>query len=184
MNVVPASGGGNQGGLRLIALFKLCKATLLIVVGLGALQLLNPDLAARAQLWATAFATSSDRQIFQHLLARAAGLSAARLELVALGALLYAGLFATEGVGLWLGRRWAEYLTIVATASFLPVEILELARRLTLPRVTALMLNLLVVAYLVYRLHRSSPEDPSSSLAPEHPAPDSSPKSNQAMTLV
>lgn len=145
-------------GLRLIALFKFFKATLLIAGCLGALQLLNPDVAARAQQWATVFATSSDRRLLQHLLARAAGLSATRLELVALGAFLYAALFTTEGVGLWRGRRWAEYLTVVATGSFLPIEIFELVQRLTLTRVTALMLNLLVVAYLIYRLRRSHPE--------------------------
>jgi uncharacterized membrane protein (DUF2068 family) len=147
--------GRKDRGLRLIALFKFFKATLLIAVCLGALQLLRPDVAASAQRWATAFATSSDRSLLQHLLARAAGLSPGRLELVALGAFLYAGLFTTEGVGLWLGRRWAEYLTVVATASFLPIEIFELVQRLTPPRVTALILNLLVVAYLIYRLGRS-----------------------------
>jgi uncharacterized membrane protein (DUF2068 family) len=150
-----------ERGLRLIALFKFFEATLLIVVCLGALQLLNPDIAARAQRWATALATSSDRRLLQRLLARVAGLSPGRLELVALGAFLYAGLFTTEGVGLWLGRRWAEYLTVLATASFLPIEIFELVQRLTVPRMTALLLNLLVVAYLIYRLRRSrSPAEP------------------------
>jgi uncharacterized membrane protein (DUF2068 family) len=115
-----------------------------------------------------AFATSSDRRLLQHLLARVAGLSPARLELVALGALLFAGLFTTEGVGLWLGRRWAEYLTVVATASFLPIEILELVQRLTVPRVTALTVNLLAVAYLMFRLRRPRAEAhaPSSPGAP------------------
>jgi uncharacterized membrane protein (DUF2068 family) len=155
VNEAPASGQGRDHGLRLIALFKFFKATLLIAVGLGALQLLHPDVAASAQRWATAFATSSDRRLLQHLLARAAGLSPAHLELVALAAFLYAGLFATEGVGLWLGLRWAEYLTAVATASFLPIEVFELTQRLTIIRVTALLLNLLVVGYLIYRLRRS-----------------------------
>ena len=175
MNAAPGSRSRTDRGLRLIALFKFFKATLLIAVCLGALQLLNPDIATRAQRWATALATSSDRRLLQHLLARVAGLSPARLELVALGASLYAGLFTTEGVGLWLGRRWAEYLTVVATASFLPIEIFELVQRLTLPRVTALMLNLLVVAYLIYRLRRSHAEDhaPSSLGSPIGGAKDS-----------
>jgi uncharacterized membrane protein (DUF2068 family) len=148
-------------GLRLIALFKFAKAVLLIAVALGAARLLDPDVAARAQRWATAFATSSDRRFVQEVLAQAVGLSPARLELVALGAFLYAGLFTTEGGGLWLGRRWAEYLTVVATASFLPIEIFEILHRPTLPRVSALMLNLLVVAYLIYRLRRSQlPTEP------------------------
>lgn len=152
-------------GLRLIALFKFAKAVLLIAVGLGALQLLNPDTAARAQRWATALATSSDRRLVQHLLARVVGLSPSRLEVLALGAFLYAGLFSTEGTGLWLQRRWAEYLTVVATASFVPIEIFEILQRLDLLRVGALVMNLAVVAYLVYRLRRAWSER----AAPLHP---------------
>ena len=67
-------------------------------------------------------------------------------------ALLYATLFAIEGVGLWRERRWAEYLTVIATASFIPFEIVQLARQVSLARSAALGLNLLVVAYLIYRL--------------------------------
>jgi uncharacterized membrane protein (DUF2068 family) len=140
--------------LRLIALFKFSKAVLLMAGGLGALKLLDPVIVARAQTWGAALATSSDRQLVQHLLARAAGLPPGRLEVLAIGAFLYAGLFTTEGVGLWLARRWAEYLTLVATASFVPIEAFEVARRLSLPRVGALVLNLGVVVYLGYRLRR------------------------------
>jgi uncharacterized membrane protein (DUF2068 family) len=154
--VIP--GGRKDRGLRLIALFKFAKTLLLIAVGLGALQLLDPDTAARAQRWATALATSSDRRLVQHLLAQAMGLSPGRLEVLALGAFLYAGLFTTEGLGLWLGRRWAEYLTVVATASFVPIEIFEILQRFDLLRVGALVMNLAVVAYLVYRLRRASSE--------------------------
>jgi uncharacterized membrane protein (DUF2068 family) len=145
-------------GLRLIALFKFTKALLLIAVGLGVLQFLEPDTAARAQRWATALATSSDRRLVQHLLAQAMGLVPGRLVVLALGAFLYAGLFTTEGVGLWLGLRWAEYLTVVATASFVPLEIFEILRRLDPLRVAALVINVAAVAYLVYRLRRPSSE--------------------------
>jgi len=155
----PGSRDGKDRGLRLIALFKFAKTALLIAVGLGAMQLIDPDTAARAQGWTTTLATSSDRRFVQHLLTQALGLSPGRLEVLALGAFLYAGLFITEGVGLWLGRRWAEGLTVVATASFVPIEIFEVVQRLTLPRVIALMLNVLVVAYLIYRLRRPHAEN-------------------------
>lgn len=148
--------GRQDRGLQLIALFKLVKATLLIAVCLGALQLLNSDIAARAQHWVTAIATSSDRLFLHRLLAGAVALSATHLEIVALGAFAYAGLFAAEGAGLWLGRRWAEYLTVVETGSFLPMEIYGIVQRLSLLRVGALALNLAVVAYLIHGLRRSS----------------------------
>ena len=157
-------------GLRLIALFKFAKMVLLIAVGLGALRLLDPDTAAQAQRWATALATSSDRRSVQQILAQAVGLSPGRLEILALGSFLYAGLFGTEGLGLWLGRRWAEYLTVVATGSFVPIEIFEVLQRLSLLRVGALVLNLAVVAYLVYLLRRAHPKTPRSG-EQESPSP-------------
>jgi uncharacterized membrane protein (DUF2068 family) len=143
--------------LRLIALFKFTKMVLLMAVGLGALRLLDPDSTARAQRWTSAVATSSDRRFLQHLLAQILGLSPGRLEVLALGAFLYSALFATEGMGLWLGRRWAEYLAAVATASFVPFELFEVFQRASALRVGALAFNVAAAAYLVYRL-RQPPE--------------------------
>jgi uncharacterized membrane protein (DUF2068 family) len=69
-------------------------------------------------------------------------------------AFLYATLFIVEGVGLWMARRWAEYLTIIATSSFVPFEVYELFRHVTWPRTVTLVINLLVVAYLVVKVRR------------------------------
>lgn len=68
---------------------------------------------------------------------------------VSVALVVYAVLQLTEGVGLWLGKRWAEYLTVVATSAFLPLEIYELSERVTPLRVTALVINLAAVVYLV-----------------------------------
>jgi uncharacterized membrane protein (DUF2068 family) len=146
---------GSDPGLRLIALFKFTKVALLIAVGLGALQLLDPETTIRLERWTSAVATSSDRRFVQHLLAHALGLTPGRLEVLALGAFLYSALFATEGVGLWLGLGWAEYLTAVATASFVPIELFEVFRHISFLRMGALGLNVAVAAYLVYRLRRA-----------------------------
>lgn len=62
----------------------------------------------------------------------------------------YALLEATEAVGLWLVRRWAEYLTLVATAVLLIPELYELAHRVSPLKVIALVLNLAVVIYLLF----------------------------------
>jgi uncharacterized membrane protein (DUF2068 family) len=71
--------------------------------------------------------------------------------LLATGLLLYAGLEMVEGAGLWMGRRWAEYLTVLATSVGIPFEIYEVAHRVTVFRVTALAVNLVIVVYLVWR---------------------------------
>ena len=140
--------------LRVIAVFKFCKAALLVVVGLGALQLLDPAMAARAQRWVAALASSNDRGAVQQVIAYVAGLSPHRLEAVGVGAFLYAGLFTVEGLGLWRRKRWAEYLTVIATLSLVPLEVFELTRTVTPSRLAALGLNLAVVAYLFRRIRR------------------------------
>src|SRR5690348_11228737 len=72
------------------------------------------------------------------------------LTYLAIGLLLYALIELTEGVGLWLGRRWGEYFAMVATSVFLPYEIYDLTVKVTWLRVGALLVNLLLVVYLVW----------------------------------
>ncbi|MDI1430095.1 DUF2127 domain-containing protein [Polyangium sorediatum] len=145
---------GHDHILRLIALFKFFKAAFLVVAGLGALELLRPGIAEWAQRWLTLLSANVDRRVVQQVLAHMSGLSPSRLEALGAGAFLYAALFTAEGVGLWRERRWAEFLTVIATASFLPFEFYELFRQVTLPRLLALLVNLAVVVYLVHRLRR------------------------------
>src|SRR5262249_46382701 len=83
-----------------------------------------------------------------------AGLSRHNLELIAAVACAYAALYVTEGIGLWLGERWAEYLTLVATASLIPFELWELSRGPGAAKFAALAINVAIVAYL-WRLVRA-----------------------------
>ena len=62
---------------------------------------------------------------------------------------IYAGLDLVEGVGLYFEKVWAEYFTLAITASFLPLEIFEVHRRITLVRVGLLVVNALVFVYLM-----------------------------------
>ena len=143
-------------GLRAIAALKFFHAVTLTAVGLGTLGLLEPrwneaavDLLHRLALGhGHRFAAA----LAEHALTVLHAASPHGILAVALGAFLYAGVFLVEGVGLWRCKRWAEYLTVFVTASLLPFEILALERRLTLPRVAAFALNVLVVGYLLWRL--------------------------------
>lgn len=65
-------------------------------------------------------------------------------------AVVYAVLEGAEAFGLWRQRRWAEYLTAIATAGFLPLEIHELTKRVSAGRVIALVINLAVLGYLLW----------------------------------
>ncbi|MFC5142063.1 DUF2127 domain-containing protein [Actinomycetospora rhizophila] len=80
---------------------------------------------------------------------RAFAVPDATLYRLALAVLAYAVLEAVEAVGLWYARRWAEYLTFVATSVLLVPEVWELTHGPTPTKVAALVVNLAVVAYLL-----------------------------------
>ncbi|MFG2138907.1 DUF2127 domain-containing protein [Streptomyces sp. NPDC048650] len=70
------------------------------------------------------------------------------LMLVAALLLVYALVEIIEGVGLWRAKRWAEYLTVVATAAFLPLEIYELSEKISWLKIATLVINILAVLYI------------------------------------
>jgi len=150
-----AGGARRPRMLALIAMFRLAKALVLVAVALGALRLLDRDVAARAQDWLTSLPLVARHPLVEKAASKVTAASHAHLEIAAAVGLGYAALFATEGVGLWLQRVWAEYLTIVATTSFIPFEVYELTRRFTPIRLGALVVNVAIVAYLVVRRVRA-----------------------------
>jgi uncharacterized membrane protein (DUF2068 family) len=163
--------------LALIAAFKFVKAVLSILVALGAFGLLDRNVAAHAERGGGARASGYDQRRVERVISLIVALRPHRLEVIGAAALVYAALFATEGIGLWRGRRWAEWLTVVITASLVPFELYELVRRVTPIRAGALVANLAIVAYLVVMIRRGSPPDPAplTSRATPRSAPRGSP---------
>jgi len=141
-------------GLLVIAWFKLLKALLLATAGLAALKLMQPGAERAVSDWVQALPVNVERRLAHRFLARLTGLSDRQLEALGVGFFAYASLFVVEGVGLWRQKRWAEYLTLVATSTLIPVEVYELARQVTAPRVAVLLGNVLVVVYLAWALRR------------------------------
>jgi len=72
------------------------------------------------------------------------------LVVTAAALLAYALIEIVEGFGLWAAKRWAEYLTVVATAAFLPLEVYELTEKVSYLKVGTLLLNLLAVLYILF----------------------------------
>lgn len=72
------------------------------------------------------------------------------LTLVSLGVLAYGGLQLLEGIGLWLMKRWGEYVAVVGTSIFIPLEVYEIVERVTWLRLVALAVNVFAVAYLLW----------------------------------
>ena len=141
-------------GLRLIAAFKLLKGLALLALGIGALKLLHKDVAAVVEHWINIFQVDPHSHYIQLLLAKLSIVDDRRLKELSVGTFIYSAIFLAEGVGLALGKRWAEYLTIVTTASLLPLEVYELVKHVGIGKGVALVINLGVVAYLIFELRR------------------------------
>ena len=138
--------------LRLIALFKLLKAALLIAVGVGALKLLHRDIGSTLEHWIAVSGLGPGNRWVERGIEKASNLSHAKVKDLGIVSFIYAGLFLTEGIGLWLMKHWAEWFTIILTSSLVPVEIYELVRHPTTSKILVLIINIAVVAYLVYRI--------------------------------
>jgi uncharacterized membrane protein (DUF2068 family) len=99
-----------------------------------------------------------DNGFIHGLLARLLRINQNQLKALSVGTFIYAGLLLTEGTGLLLRKRWAEYFTIVTTAGLIPLEIYEITRHLTAIKIVVLLINVAIVVYLVMRVrHRRRP---------------------------
>jgi uncharacterized membrane protein (DUF2068 family) len=138
--------------LRLIALFKLLKGVLLIALGVAALKLLHKDVASLVESWVGVLGLDQNSRFVGRALLTAAALTPNRVRELIVGSFLYGGLFLTEGIGLWLLKRWAMWFTVIITGSFLPLEIYELARHPSAGKVGILVVNLVFAVYLARRI--------------------------------
>jgi len=138
--------------LRVIAVFKFIKAGLLIVLSVGVFRMIHQDLGMRLEHWVRAMRLDPGNRYVEHLLMHLSNLSPLQIRRIGLVGLLYAGLFVVEGTGLWLKRRWGEWVTIVLTGMLVPVEMYEIFHRPSAVKVLVLLLNVGIVVYLVQRI--------------------------------
>jgi uncharacterized membrane protein (DUF2068 family) len=133
-----------ERGLHVLFFLALAGLLILLEFGLPALQR-----DAQAVL-PVLDQTRSGQQLFATWLNRLISLDGGHVWVLAFMAIAYAALESVECVFLWRGQRWAEYLTVVATAAFLPLEIYELTQKVSALRVGALLVNLAILAYLLW----------------------------------
>ncbi|HEY0427784.1 MAG TPA: DUF2127 domain-containing protein [Pyrinomonadaceae bacterium] len=145
--------------IHLISGWKVIKGLLAVAIGIKLLTLLNRDVAE----WFAAFIArhniDAENRYIHAIMEKLAGVDNNKLILFSIGSFLYAALDFTEGIGLWFEKRWAEFLTAVATAVFVPIEIYEIYERFTWIRVLILVINLFVIWYLITRLRDEKREE-------------------------
>ena len=147
-------GGEHDAFIKVIIVERIVKSIALIALAIGLLVAGEKGLLTTwAQYAQDQLNLDADNGVIAQLLLRLLLLIGKfnHITVLAIGAIAYALLEGTEGVGLAMRRRWAEYLTVIATGILIPYEAYEVVHRATLFKVGALLLNLAVVGYLAYR---------------------------------
>lgn len=140
--------------LLAIGLFKLGKSVLLILLAAVLFGLIGHDVAAVLQGLAHHLHVAPGSRLLHRAIERSATLTPHKLELSGAALLLYAGLFAVEGVGLIRQKHWAEWLAVFSTTALIPFEGYEIALKPSGWKIAALVLNIAIAAYLAQRAWR------------------------------
>lgn len=144
--------------LRLLAVERVVRGLLLLAAAYGIHRFSSAQTALRqafvsdlpvARPLAEQLGFDIDRSTLVRDYDKAVNASHTTLTWIAVGVAVYATIELVEGVGLWLTRRWAEYLTVVATAAFLPIEIRDLLVSASVTHVLTFAINVLAVVYLI-----------------------------------
>lgn len=146
--------------LRLIAFDRLLHFLILVSLGIAVLLLSRHANAAHAEFERVMAAIqggvgggpvqTTGRVGILGELDKLFSLRAHTLRTVGIALLAYGLLEGVEAIGLWLIKRWAEYLTFVATAILLPFEVYELVNRISVLKLIGFLINLAVVIYLIW----------------------------------
>ena len=138
--------------LRTIALYKLVKVMLLLALAYGEVRLSDASLTAKLVTWASARPLGLEHKVVTWLLEWFSGLSASRVHALRMVTLAYAAVFSIEGIGLWMRKRWAEWLTVIITGSLIPLELWELLDRPNIGKAAVLIANIAIVIILIWHV--------------------------------
>jgi len=139
----------HPAGLRIIAVYKAVKTVGLLIIAFAAFHLDQEQSFRSLVRWLEHLQLTESNNIRWSLVHVLEDMGPGRFVAVGLVALGYAAIFATEGIGLWLRKYWAEWFTVIATGSLVPVEIYECVVRFGFLKLAILVANVLIVIYLV-----------------------------------
>ncbi len=144
------------GFLAVIAVYKLLKAIASIAGAIFILRIRHSNLEDLAWRLLEKIGANSEKWLAVHVLDFIARLNPVKLLTVALIMLGYSIIYTLEGVGLFMEKTWAEWLTVIQTGLLMPWELYEIARKPTLAHFGLFIANLVVVLYLIWRLKRDA----------------------------
>ena len=137
-----------------IGAFKLAKGLLLVLFVTGILACMHHDLQAMAGRLVDRLHFDPDNRYIAAVFNKLGLVDDRKLKELGGLTFVYAAVFLTEGTGLMLKKRWAEYLTVIATSSLIPIEIFELGKHFTAIKLALLGLNIGIVWFLIVLLKK------------------------------
>jgi len=143
--------------LRIIAVVKLAKGVALAGVALGLFSIVHRDLDVLAQKFIEFMRISPENHYAKLLLEKAGVIEPHSIIRAGIATAFYAAILLSEGVGLWLGAAWAEYVVVVTTGFFVPEEIISMIHGPSMTKGLVIAVNAAILAYvvaIVLRRHR------------------------------
>lgn len=140
--------------LKLIAVERLVRGVVLFVAGIYLLFHTGTDIARLAYHVARAFGLDPTRPWLRHSVDKLGRLGHHEVQVFGAAAIAYGVLETVEGVGLYLHKRWAEWLTVIATSLLVPLELYELVHKPSALKAGGLALNVVIVLYLIRVVRR------------------------------
>jgi uncharacterized membrane protein (DUF2068 family) len=156
-------------GVRTVAILEALKGALVLIAGFGLLSLVHHDLQATAERLVRQSHLNPARHYPRVFIEAASRTSDSRLRTLAALAFLYAVVRFVEAYGLWHIRAWAEWFGIISGSIYLPVEVYGLFKHPTWVKGTVFLVNLGVVAYLIYVRLLNRARQPEVNTAPAAP---------------
>jgi len=148
----PERGGGRF--LWLVALERTVRGLLLLAAGIYLLAKAGSNFGDIADHVARRLELDPRRPFIRHLIAKLGHLRRHEVQVFGAGAIGYGLLELVEGGGLLMRKRWAEWLTVLATSLLVPFEAYELVRHPSVLKAAGVVVNILIVAYLVRVVRR------------------------------
>ena len=136
-------------GLHVVALFEGAKGLLVLMVGFELLSFIHHDVHDAALRLVEHFHLNPAHHYPRIFLDLAEHIKDTQLWAMASTAVLYSIVRMVEAVGLWLRKEWAEWFAVLTGGMYIPIELIEVFRGVTWPRVTVLVVNVGVVSYLL-----------------------------------
>jgi uncharacterized membrane protein (DUF2068 family) len=137
-------------GIRILAGAKIAKGAALAFLSLGVFDLIHKDLTAIAQRFVQIARISPENKYVEIALEKLGVVEPSTLIRLGMLSALYASVQLIEGLGLWFGAGWAEYMVVLSTGIFVPEECIGFAHRPTGLRFTLLAVNAAILVYVVW----------------------------------